>query len=515
VKVPVNEVANEGQPRFFVRNLPPVSAPGVREVTQPRIYFGERPSAYIITNASQSEFDYPRGDASGGDTDVGGVEYRWTGNNGIPVGSTLNRLMFAIRFGDLDLLISDQIRQDSQLLFNRSLGARVPAIAPFLRYDKDPYVVIDGDGSLVYLWDAYTTSNRFPHANSFAPGELGRNTGLAGSAFNYLRNSVKVAVNAYDGTTTYYVAEPDDPLIRAWQGIFPGLFRPLSEMPEALQAHIRVPEEQFNVQTRMYGRYHVTDPLTFFQNDDLWTVPAGQAAEQTLPAEAYYVVMRMPGEEEPEFLLLQPMVPTARPNMIAWVAARSDMPNYGQVRVYRFPTDTAVLGPVQIDARIDQDPIISQQISLWNQSGSRVIRGNMIVVPVGESLLYLQPVYLQSTGAALPEFRRIIVASASHVVWAPTLSGALRELLNAQGEQPGPEPTPGPTPTPGPEPTPGPTPDPGGELPVEVAELIEFANTHFELAQQALREGDFARYGDEMELVEQALQRLAEITGTQ
>jgi uncharacterized membrane protein (UPF0182 family) len=515
--VPVNEVTNEGQPRLFIRNLPPASTAGAPEIKEPRIYFGERPSDYIVVGAKQAEFDYPRVQAEAGETDTSGVETRWRGTTGIPLRTTLDRLLFAVRFGDLDLLISDQITTASQLLFHRSIGDRVPAIAPFLRYDKDPYVVIDGDGGLTYIWDAYTTSDLFPHANWFSPGELGPSTGLGGGAFNYLRNSVKVTVDAYDGTMHFYVADPSDPLIRAWQGVFPTVFRPMSELPADLASHIRVPEEQFNVQTRMYGRYHVTNPLTFFQNDDLWAVPTGQASEQSLPSEAYYVVMRMPGEPEAEFLLLQPMVPTNRPNMIAWVAARNDVPDYGDVRVYRFPVDTTVFGPAQIEARIDQDPQISAQFTLWRNSGSNVIRGNLIVVPVGDSLLYFQPVYLQSTGAAFPEFQRIIVGSATEVVWSPTLGESLRLLLEAQGQPgPGPSPTPspGPTLTPGPTPTAGPTASPGPDgLPTDVNGLIDYANTHFELAQQALRDGDFARYGEEIALVEAALQRLDELTG--
>jgi uncharacterized membrane protein (UPF0182 family) len=274
-----------------------------------------------------------------------------------------------------------------------------------------------------------------------------------------------------------------------------------------------VPEDLFNVQTAVYGRYHVTQPQTFFDSSDLWTVPSSRTGTQSLPSEAYYVIMRMPGESEPEFLLLQPMVPINRPNMIAWVAARSDAPNYGAIRVYRFPSDTTVFGPTQIEARIDQDPIISAQVTLWSQAGSNVIRGNLIVVPVGESLIYLQPVYLQSTASAFPEFQRIVVASPTTVVWGRTLGEAL-ELLLRGGGGPAPTPTPTPTPGPGPTPTPGPTGTPGpGGLPSDVAGLIAYANEHFELAQEALRAGDFARYGEEMELVRQALQRLEGLTG--
>jgi uncharacterized membrane protein (UPF0182 family) len=514
--VPVNEVASEGQPRLFIRNLPPISSGGAPEITEPRIYFGERSSEYVVVRAKQAEFDYPRGEAGPGAVDIGGFETRWSGTTGIPIGSTFSRLLFAWRFGSLDLLISDQITADSQLLFHRSIHDRVPQIAPFLRYDKDPYVVINGAGRLMYVWDAYTTTDLFPHANAFAPSDLGPGSGLAGPPFNYIRNSVKVVVDAYDGTTTFYVVNPADPLIRAWQGVFPSLFRPLSDLPRDLAAHLRVPEEGFNVQTRMYGRYHVRDPGTFFQNADLWTVPAGQTSEQTLPSEAYYVIMRLPGEPEAEFLLLQPMVPRERPNMIAWVAARSDAPNYGAVRVYNFPADTTVFGPAQIEARIDQDPLISAQVTLWNQSGSQVIRGNLIVVPVGDSLLYLQPVYLQSTGSSFPEFRRIIVASPTEVVWAPTLSESLQLLLEAQGT-PGSGPSPSPGPTPGPSPSGGPSPSPsaspGGGVPSDIAGLIAYANAHFELAQQALRAGEFARYGEEIANVKEALRRLGELAG--
>jgi uncharacterized membrane protein (UPF0182 family) len=516
--VPVNEVTSEGQPRLFIRNLPPVSSDGAPTVTEPRIYFGERASGYVVVGAKQAEFDYPRGGQQDPNVpDTAGTETRWSGTTGISLGTTLPRLLFALRFGDLDLLISDQVTGGSQLLFHRTLADRVPRIAPFLRYDKDPYLVVNGTGRLFYIWDAYTTSDRFPHANRFDPATQLPQTpekpsGFGSDPFNYLRNSVKVTVDAYTGEMAFYVADPTDPLIRAWQGVFPGVFRPLADLPSDLAAHLRVPEEQFNVQTRMYGRYHVIDPGTFFQNNDQWTVPAGKSTEQSLPSEAYYVIMRMPGEADAEFLLLQPMVPTNRPNMIAWVAARNDAPNYGAVRVYNFPADTTVFGPAQIEARIDQDPEISAQFTLWSTAGSTVIRGNLIVVPVGDSLLYLQPVYLQSTASAFPEFQRIIVASPTEVVWSPTLGESLRLLLEAQGgPAPSPSPSPGPSPTPSPTPSPsGPSPSPG-ELPSDVAGLIEYANTHFELAQQALRAGDFATYGREIELVEQALRQLEEL----
>ena len=507
--VPVNEVANEGQPRLLIRNLPPVSTDGAPEITQPRIYFGERPTDYVITGAQQAEFDFPTGEGQGGADP--GTATRWTGDTGIPIGSPLMRLLFAARVGDLDLLISDQVTAESQLLMHRSIADRIPRVAPFLRYDKDPYLVIGDDGRLLYIQDAYTMSDRFPHAQGFDPGGF-EATGLGDDAFNYLRNSVKVTMDAYDGTMTFYVADPSDPLIRAWSRIFPTLFRPIDELPADLVPHLRVPEELFNVQTRVFGRYHVTNPLRFFSSDDLWTVPQAQGSTQSLPTEAYYVIMRMPGEPEAEFLLLQPMVPVNRPNMIAWVASRMDEPNYGATRVYRFPAETTIFGPAQIEARIVQDPLISQQFTLWSQGGSTVIQGNLIVVPVDDSLIYLQPVYLQSQQSAFPEFQRIIVASPRQVVWGETLGEALDLLLEAEGEAPTTPPSPTPTAPPSPTPTPGPTPSAGPDgLPADVRGLVAYANEHFELAQAALRDGDFARYGEEIAKVEAALQRLDEL----
>ncbi len=424
--VPVNAVTSEGLPQLIVKDLPTVSSAGAPDVKEARIYFGERPSDYVLVGARQAEFDYPIGreEATGADTTT-----RWTGTTGISLGSTLDRLLFAIRFRDLNLLISDQITAQSQLLFHRSLGDRVNLIAPFLSFDKDPYLVVTQEGRLVYIQDAYTTSDRFPHAQPFDPSTLGEASGLRGSSFNYIRNSVKIVQDAYDGTLTFYAADPSDPILRAYEGVFPGLFKPLDEMPAELRAHLRYPEELFNVQTRTFARYHVTNPQSLYNNDDLWTVPALTNAQNQLPEEAYYVIMRMPGETAPEFLLLQPMVPAQRPNMIAWIAARNDGAAYGGVRVYQFPRDTSIYGPTQIEARIDQDPTISAQLTLWGQVGSTVIRGNLIVVPVQDSLIYLEPIYLQSTASAFPEFTKIVVATPTTIVWGDTLSEALQLVL--------------------------------------------------------------------------------------
>ncbi len=510
VMVPVNEVVNAGQPNLFIGNVPPTSVSGAPTITQPRIYFGERSSSYVIVGARQPEFDYPTGE---GDVNgANGTTTNWTGTSGIKLDTGLTRLLYALRFRDLNLLISDQVTASSQLLFHRSLNDRLNLIAPFLRFDSDPYLVVS-EGRLVYMQDAYTVSDRFPNAQPFDPSTLNGGAGLGADPIDYIRNSVKITMDAYDGTMHFYVSDPSDPIIRAYQGVFPSLFEPLTSMPADLQSHLRVPEALFNVQTAMYGRYHVTDPQQFYRTDDIWTVPEGSTSEQTLPSEAYYVIMRMPGESSAEFLLLQPMVPKNRPNMIAWVAARMDAPNYGVTRVYRFPADTTIFGPAQIEARIDQDPLISQQITLWSQAGSTVIRGNLIVVPVGDSLIYLQPVYLQSTGSAFPEFQRIVVASPRQVVWGEGLGQALGLLLKAEaGNAPGPSPSTGPSPSPGSSPTPSPTTNPNEPLPTDIPGLIQYAKAHFDQAQLDLRAGDFAGYGIENAKVQAALDRLDQLS---
>jgi len=287
-------------------------------------------------------------------------------------------------------------------------------------------------------------------------------------------------------------------------------------MPADLRAHIRYPEGLFRIQARMYAVYHMHDTQVFYNKEDLWSIPVGHGDGPERAMEPYYLILRLPGEPKAEFLLLQPMIAQNRPNMIAWVAARNDPENYGTVRAYRFPSDTTIFGPAQIESRIDADPVISSQVTLWDQAGSDVIRGNLIVVPVGESLLYLQPVYLQSSSAAFPEFQKIVVASPTTIVWGDTLAEALNALLERQGQGPGPSPSPGGTPSPGATPTPRPstTPVPGGELPSDVGGLVQYANDHFEAAQAAAGAGDFATYGAEMDKVQAALARLAELTGT-
>jgi uncharacterized protein len=504
--VPVNAVRADGLPDLVIRDMPVVSEPGAPVITEPRIYFGERRSPWIVTGALTSEFDYPVEEAEDATT-------RWRGTTGIDIGAGVNRLLLSIWTGDLvSFLTSPQITDQSQFLMRRSIGERLGALAPFLSYDRDPYIVVTASGRLVWLIDAYTTSGSFPLARALDRARATGVVNLPPGRFNYIRNSVKVVIDAYDGTTRFYVNDPSDPIVSTWASIHPTLFSPLEELPEELQPHLRYPEGLFNTQTAMFEAYHVTDPTTFFQGDNLWTVPGGSASQsQVLPTEAYYVQMRLPGADQAEYLLLQPMVPARRPNMIAWVAARNDGEARGEVIVHQLPADTTILGPAQIEARIDQTPQISSQVSLWDQAGSRVIRGNLIVVPVGDSFVYLEPIYLQSTGSAFPQFTKIVVATPSKVVWADTLAQALRLAV---GEDEATPPVTGPPPIAGPAPSPGAvaTPRPGDDLPADVDALIRSANEHFLRAQEAIGAGDYVTYGREMALVQEALDRLAQLT---
>ncbi len=476
--VPVAGIASGGLPELIIRDIPPVSSGGAPVVTEPRIYFGELDTDWVIVGAKTEEFDYPIGDDTSGSGGTGDATTKWSGTSGISLNTFFDRLLFAARLGDLNLLISDQITADSQLLWRRTVSERVTALAPFVTWDSDPYLVIREDGGLSYVVDGYTTSNYFPNAN---PAE--------GSRVNYLRNSVKATVDLYTGKTELYLADTKDPIAQAWSKVFPGLLLPLDTMPADLRAHLRVGSDGFDVATRVYARYHVTDPQTFYRQDDVWTVPESAAGSQSLPGESYYVRVRLPGEETTEFTLIQPLVPTSRPNMIAWVAARNDGENYGQIVSYRFPKDTSVFGPSQVGARIDADPIIASQTTLWDQSGSTVTRGNLIVTPIGGTVVYLQPVYLQSTSSSFPEFQKIVAATSTKVVWGDTLSEALKLLVGGGVVDPG-----------------------GGTNPTDVAGLVTKASTLFEQAQTALKSGDFATYGVRIAELQAVLKELAALT---
>ncbi len=482
---PVDRVTPEGQPDFFIEDLPPQSTVDI-EVTRPEIYYGETTYDAVFVGSDRDEFSYP-GDSAP-------VYSSYAGTGGVPIDNYLKRVLFAIRFGDANVLLSDEINNNTRIQYHRQIQERVRQITPFLTLDNDPYVVVV-DGRLFWIQDAYTTSRLYPYSEPIA-------------GINYIRNSVKIVIDAYNGTVTYYLADETDPIIQTYSRAFPGLFQPFADMPEGLQAHIRYPEGLFRIQSDQYLSYHMTDVRVFYNQEDRWEIPTEvfQGGEQ--PLEPYYVLLRLPGEAQPEYLLIQPFTPRERDNMVGWMAARNDPANYGELVVYRLPRQELVFGPSQIESRIDQDPEISQQFSLWDQSGSSVIRGNLLAIPLDNSFLYVEPVYLQATASALPELRRVIVASDTRIAMEQTLEEALAALLEARpstvveggNEEPAAEDT---------------AVTPSTTIPVDatVEELIKEANDHFVAAEAAQQRGDWAAYGEALNALEETLNQLMALTG--
>ncbi len=490
----VNQVTADGSPDFLVQDVPPRGAPGL-EIEQPRIYFGERGTDYTLVNTTEAEFDYPAAD---GDVYTDG----YTGTGGVPISPVLNRLAFSAQYGTIKFFTTSALKSDSRLIFRNNIRERVQVAAPFLELDTDPYMVI-ADGRLWWIQDAYTTTDRYPYATP--TGEL-----------NYLRNSVKIVIDAYNGSMKFYIWDEEDPILTAWRGIYPDLFTPRSEVPQALLEHVRYPEALFNVQAEIWQTYHVDGPEILYNKGDQWAIPENVSTTEGGRMDSYYVIMKLPGEEEEEFLQMLPFVPNGRKNMISWLAARSDVPQYGSKLNILFSRSTTVFGPNQVESAINQDPEISAQRTLWGQQGSRVILGNLLVVPIEDSLLYVQPLYLQSEQTQLPQMKRVIVfyrapelegsdANARQVVaMRPTLGEALAAAFgetfdtgSASGDTPADT---GETPSPGGQ--------AGGGLSAEARELIVRANGEFNAAQEALKAGDFAEYGRRVTALQQALNDL-------
>lgn len=489
----VNEVVEEGLPRLFVKDIPPEGTP---EVTRPQIYYGEMPDHYVIVNSKEDEFDYT--------TEATTALTTFEGEGGVKLDSFWRRLFYAWEFGDANIMISGQISSDSQLLYRRNIQQRVSEIAPFLRLDHDPYLVI-ADGRLFWIQDAYTVSDRYPYSQP------------SGHGFNYIRNSVKVTIDAYDGSTTFYLWDESDPIARVYDKIFPDLFTPREEMPASLQEHVRYPEDLFQTQVQMYTVYHMDNARALYNKEDVWKIPEETFFDRTQPMEPYYVIMRLPGEERAEFIQIMPFSPANKKNAVAWLAARSDFPDYGKLIAFRFPSGRFFDGPEQIEFRIDQNTTISEQFTLWNQAGSQVIRGNLLMIPIGQSALFVEPIYLQAQNGGLPELKRVIVVNGNEIAMEPTLEDALDVILGrAAPTEPEPvEPEPGVTPTPPseatppPEPTPTPTP---AALPEDAAALAREAQEAYQRAREALQRGDFATFGAELDRVQSALDRLVGLT---
>lgn len=421
----VNSTTPEGLPEYFVKDIPPQTLTNL-QLTRPAIYYGELGNEFVIVKTKAKEFDYPRQDDNAFTT--------YEGKGGVLMDTFWKRLAFTLRFGDLKLLASEYLTPESRIMFRRTIRERVEVIAPFLRLDSDPYIVIRDDGTLVWIWDAYTTTTLFPYSEP-------RDDGL-----NYIRNSVKVVIDAYDGSVTLYQVDPNDALASTYARTYPGLLKPASELPADLRRHLRYPEDLFAIQAEVLSVYHMEDPQMFYNKEDVWQIPNEIYSAEEVPVGPYYLIMALPGEEEEEFLLLQPFSPLEKTNMVAWMAARMDGERYGEILVFEFPKDKLVFGPVQIEARITNDPAISAQLALWNQAGSRVIRGNLLVIPVEDSLLYVEPLYLQAEQRPIPELKRVIVCYGDRVIMEPTLARALERMFGATspGYPVGPT---GPTPT--------------------------------------------------------------------
>ncbi len=486
---PVNQVTPEGLPVFFIKDIPPVSSRSIK-VTRPEIYFGERANDYVFVKTKAQELDYPSGDQN--------IYTTYEGKGGVPIRSFWRRLLYSARYTTTSIFLANEITNESRILYYRQIKERVKKIAPFITFDRDPYLVIAEGGRLFWIIDGYTTSDRYPYSERTQ--RLG----------NYIRNSVKAVVDAYHGTVTFYISSPDDPIIRAYSKIFPGLFKPLEAMPEDLQTHIRYPQDLFNIQARMYATYHMQDAQVFYNKEDLLSIPrrvvneqrreggremprmVGPMREQEVEREIdpYYTIMRLPGEKKEEFILLLPFTPNKKDNMRAWLAARSDPPHYGKLIALEFPKAKLVYGPRQIDARIDQDAYISQQLSLWGQRGSQVIRGSLLAIPIEKSLLYVQPLYLAAEKGSLPELKRVITAFGNQIAMEETLEQSLQQLFGGRA---------------------------AGELP-QVAALPEVvregkslasrALEHYARSQQFLRQGDLARFGEELKKIEPLLKEM-------
>ena len=470
VMSPVTRKSADGLPLFYLRDIPPISTGGP-DIREPRIYYGEETGNYVIVKGGTPEFDYPKGKDN--------IYAAYDGTGGVPIGGILRRNLFAWHFGDLNLLLSSYITGASRIMIRRDIQERARAIAPFLRLDHDPYLVIS-NGKLYWIQDAYTTSDYFPYAQPV------QRLGL-----NYIRNSVKIVIDAYNGTVAFYLMDAAEPIARTYQQIFPDLFKPFAAMPPDLQKHIRYPEDLFLIQAQIYQAYHMEAADVFYNREDLWQFPREPGGDGATLMAPYYIIMRLPGETQAEFFLMLPMVPSRRDNMIAWLAARCDSPDYGKLIVYEFPKDKLVYGPFQIEALINQNTEISQQLTLWNQMGSRVIRGNLLVIPIENSILYVSPLYLRAAQGQLPELKRVIAAYGDHVVMKETLAEALSALFETGGAPK------------------APSASTGTPLAAPAAAQAREALDHYNQAIERLKSGDWAGFGTQLDVMRELLENLS------
>lgn len=479
---PVNKVTSEGLPELLVKNIPPEASIEGFNVERPEIYFGELTNDYIIVNTKEKEFDYPKGSSN--------VESTYEGNAGIKLNG-INKLLYAYKQGSLKMLLSGNITSDSKIVLNRNIGERVRKIMPYIEYDSDPYIVLN-EGKLYWMIDGYTISSNYPYSEPITETNV-----------NYIRNSVKVVIDAYNGDTTYYLADENDPLVKTYAKIFPELFSSMDDMPEGLKAHVRYPQVLFDIQSDVYKIYHMKDTRVFYNKEDEWDIGNEKYEAETQPIESNYLMMKLPGEEKEEFILSIPYTPKGKPNMTALLVGRNDGENYGNLIVYNLPKSKNVYGPTQIENRIDSEPTISKEFTYWNQQGSRVIRGNLLIIPIENSLLYVEPIYLKADAQdSLPEVKRVIVAYGDKIVMEETLEEGLEKIFGKETTTPKPE-IPRPT-----EPT---EPTIPTEESSDINQLIARANDVFERSIEAQKQGNWSEYGKLVEELEGILNRLNEL----
>ena len=479
---PVNEVTPEGLPVLFIKDLPPVSSIETLAITQPEIYYGELSNEYVIVNTKSKEFDYPSGDEN--------VFANYQGEGGVKLDSFFKKLLFAIKFNSLKIILSNDITQDSRIMYYRDISTRLEKLLPFLKFDKDPYLVITNEGRLKWIADAYTLSNRYPYSQSIADVNPAQSDGfIVQQRLNYIRNSAKVVMDVYNGDMQIYLADSTDPMIQTFSKIFKNTFLPLSEMDDNLKAHLRYPEEIFNYQTKIYSIYHMGEVQIFYNKEDQWEIPRLAYSGKTDPM-MRRMIMKLPEEDKEEFILMIPFTPRGKDNLSAWMVARNDGEHYGKLVVYRFPKQKLIFGPEQITNRINQDTEISQQLTLWDQRGSQVIKGNLLVIPIEKSLLYVQPIYLKAEGGRIPELKRVIVAYENKIAMEETLDLALGRIFSGQIKT---------------------TPDTSlKELKAITSDkdLIQQAKQHYDNALKAQQRGDWSLYGQEIEKLGQILKSL-------
>ncbi len=487
---PVNQVTAEGLPVLFIKDLPPASTVSLK-LTRPQIYYGELTNSHVFVGTGQREFDYPAGETN--------IYTNYSGKGGVSLASFGRRVLYAWQLGSLKILLSDDIKGNARILYRRNVVERANMALPFLDFDGDPYLVIDDAGHLKWILDAYTTSSTYPYAQRTSAGTT------------YMRNSVKVVIDAYDGTIEAYIADPRDPVVRTYAQIFEGIFKPLTAMPADLRRHVRYPADLFRIQTTLHATYHMVEPETFYHREDQWQIPRTQGQQTNENPFMRHMIMRLPGEETAEYIFMTPFTPRGKDNLAAWMVARMDGDNYGKLSVYRFPKQSLVYGPMQITNRINQDTEIARQITLWSQSGSRVIRGELLVIPIEESLIYVQPIYLRAEGGSIPELKRVVVAHQSSVVMAETLEDGLNTLFGSGAAERGRTVPVGTATAPAAAVTPTPAqvpPAASAPVPAANAQLLREAQQHYDRALAAQRAGNWADYGREIELLGATLRRL-------